>query len=159
VQKTVLIAKPHSKKRKTVHLTLWVTPELKAEIKRLADQERLSASKVGGTLLAEAIRQELHIQHAVLLEPMIEKAINQRMAALSTRLSALLVRGVLDIGQVRRLVINLLAREPGMTEELLDDIIDRSHDGARKQLTQKNPQLTSFIAEVAAWLSGEEENN
>ncbi len=78
-----------STKRKTVHLTLWVKPELKAEIQRLAAQERLSASKVGAALLEEAIRQQLHIQHAVLLQPIIE-----RMAALSTRLSSLLVRGV-----------------------------------------------------------------
>ncbi len=88
---TTAMLKTHtsSTKRKTVHLTLWVKPELKAEIQRLAAQERLSASKVGAALLEEAIRQQLHIQHAVLLQPIIE-----RMAALSTRLSSLLVRGV-----------------------------------------------------------------
>ncbi len=157
MQKTILITKPHSQKRKTVHLALWVQPQLKAEIKRLADKERLSVSKVAGTLLEEAVRQQLHIQQAVLLQPLIEQAISRRLATISTRLSAFLVRGVLDMGQVRRLVINLLARQPGMTEELLDEIIDRSSEGARKQLTQKNPQLSSFIAEVAAWLGGEEE--
>jgi hypothetical protein len=63
----------------------------------------------------------------------------------------------LDIGQVRRLVVNLLARQPGITEQVLDEIIDGSNAGARRQLTQKNPQLTAFIAEVAAWLAGQEE--
>ncbi len=43
-----------------------------------------------------------------------------------------------------------------MTEPLLDEIIDRSHEAARKHLTQKNPQLTAFVAEVSAWLAGEE---
>ena len=148
-----------SNNRRTVKVTVWVKPELKAELARLAEKEGLSLSKTAGALLEEAIRQQLHIQHAVLLQPIIEQAISHRLAALSTRLSALLVRGVLDIGQVRRLVINLLARQPGMTEPLLDEIVDRSQESARKQLTQKNPQLLSFIAEVAAWLSGEEENH
>ncbi len=159
MQKTILSSRSgntHSRKRKTTHLTLWVSPKLKAEIARLAEQDHLSVSKVGGALLEAATRQQLHERHAVLLQPLIEQAISKRLASLSTRLAALLVRGVLDAGQVRRLVINLLARQPGMTEPVLDEIIDRSHEAARKHLTQKNPQLTSFVNEIAAWLAGEE---
>ena len=143
---------PHSTKRKTVHVTLWVKPEIKAELKRFAEKEGLSVSQVGGSFLQEAIRQQLHVQHAVLLQPIIEQAISRRMAAISTRLSSLLVRGVLDTGQVRRLVINLLARQPGMTQQTLEEIIDGSHAGARKQITRLTPQLASLIAEVEKWL-------
>ncbi len=113
-----------SRKRKTVVVSLWVKPE----------------------------HQKLHIHHAVLLQPIIEQAIAQRMAAISTRLSSLLVRGVLDTGQVRRLVINLLARQPGMTPETLEEIIDGSQEGSRKQITHLTPQLTSLIEEVEKWL-------
>jgi hypothetical protein len=143
---------PHAIKRKTVPITLWVKPEIKAELKRLAEKEGLSVSQVGGSFLQEAIRQKLHVQHAVLLQPIIEQAISRRMAAISTRLSSLLVRGVLDTGQVRRLVINLLARQPGMTQHALEEIIDGSQEGARKQITRMTPQLASLISEVEKWL-------
>ena len=142
----------HSTKRKTVHMTLWVKPAIKAELKRIAEQEGLSVSQVGGSFLQEAIRQQLHVQHAVLLQPIIEQAISRRMAAISTRLSSLLVRGVLDTGQIRRLVINLLARQPGMTQHAREEIIDGSQEGARKQITRMTPQLASLIAEVEQWL-------
>src|SRR6266704_2823969 len=118
-----------SRKRRTVVLSLWVKPVIKAEVKRLAEQEGMSISKCAGALLEEALHQKLHIQHAVLLQPLIEQAISRRMAAISTRLSSLLVRGVLDIGQVRRLVINLLACQPGMTQETLEEIIDDGEKG------------------------------
>ncbi len=142
----------HSRKRKTVVVSLWVKPEIKAEIKRLAEKEGLSVSKYAGSLLEEGLHQKLHIQHAVLLQPLIEQAISKRMAAISTRLSSLLVRGVLDTGQVRRLVVNLLARQPGMTQQTLEEIIDGSQEGSRKQITHMTPQLASLIAEVEKWL-------
>src|SRR5205823_10380596 len=143
---------PHSTNRKTVHVTLWVKPEIKSELKRVAKKKCLSFSQVGGSFLQEAIRQQLHVQHAVLLQPIIEQAISRRMAAISTRLSSLLVRGVLDTGQIRRLVINLLARQPGMTPHVLEEIIDGSQEGARKQITHMTPQLASLISEVEKWL-------
>ncbi len=142
----------HSRRRKTVGLSLWVTPSIKAEVQRVAEQEGLSVSKCAGTLLEEAIHQKLHIQHAILLQPIIEQAISHRMAAISTRLSSLLVRGVLDIGQVRRLVVNLLARQPGITQQTLEEILDGSQEGSRKQITHLTPQLTSLIQEVEKWL-------
>jgi RecB family endonuclease NucS len=146
----------HSRKRKTVVVSLWVKPEIKAEIKRLAEKEGLSVSKYAGSLLEEGLHQKLHIQHAVLLQPLIEQAISRRMAAISTRLSSLLVRGVLDTGQVRRLVVNLLARQPGMTQQTLEEIIDGSQEGSRKQITHMTPQLASLIAEVEKWLLQDE---
>ena len=135
---------------------MWVSPSIKAEIKRLAEKEGLSISKYAGSLLEEAMHQQLHIQHAVLLQPLIEQAISKRMAAISTRLSSLMVRGVLDTGQVRRLVVNLLARQPGMTQQTLEEIIDGSQEGSRKQITHMTPQLASLIAEVEKWLLQDE---
>jgi len=150
-------ARKHSSNRQTVQVTVWMKPELKAELKRLADAEGLSVSKSGAALLEEAVRQKLHIQHAVLLQPIIEQAITRRMAAISTRLSSLMVRGVLDIGQVRRLVINMLARQPGMTQQALEEILDGSQEGSRKQITHMTPQLASLIAEVEKWLVQDEQ--
>jgi len=68
-----------------------------------------------------------------------------------------MVRGVLDIGQVRRLVINMLARQPGMTQQTLEEILDGSQEGSRKQITHMTPQLASLIEEVEKWLLQDEE--
>ena len=58
-----------STKRKTVHVTLWMKPEIKAELKRLARLNGLSVSQTGGAFLEKALRQNLHEQHAALLQP------------------------------------------------------------------------------------------
>src|SRR5258708_18041270 len=85
--KHVTTARKRSTKRKTVPLTLWMKPEMKAELQSLADKDRLSLSKVGGTLLTEAIHQSLHIQHATLIQPIIESAIRKQMELIITRLT------------------------------------------------------------------------
>src|SRR5512135_3236200 len=80
----------HSTKRQTVHVTLWMKPEYKAELQRMAGLEGLGVSSFAGTLLEEAVRQKLHIKHAVLLQPIIEQAIAREMRTISTRLAWLL---------------------------------------------------------------------
>jgi hypothetical protein len=42
-----------------------------------------------------------------------------------------------------------------MTQPTLEEILDGSQEGARKQLTRMTPQLASLIAEVEQWLMGE----
>src|SRR5690349_24679487 len=80
-------AHKRSTKRKTVHVTLWMKPETKAELQHFASKDGVSVSKFGGTLLEEAIHQELHIQHAVLIQPIIEQAIRKQMGLFITRLT------------------------------------------------------------------------
>src|SRR4051812_6807970 len=52
---------PRSRKRstarQTVPITAWVSPALKAELQRLADQEDLSLSTTAATFLTAAVRQ------------------------------------------------------------------------------------------------------
>src|SRR5438477_4183756 len=50
-------------KRKTIHLTLWVKPVVKAELQRIAEPEGVSISAAGGAFLEEALRQNLYTQH------------------------------------------------------------------------------------------------
>ena len=104
----VLGSRKRSTKRKTVPVTFWMKPEMKAELQYLADKDRLSLSKFGGTLLTEAIHQQLHIQHATLMQPIIESAIRKQMGLFITRLTWLLVRIAYDTGQTRTLVTNIL---------------------------------------------------
>jgi hypothetical protein len=81
-----------STKRKTVHVTLWMKPEMKAELERCALQDGLSISKFGGVLLEEAMHQKLHIQHAVLIQTIIEQSLDKKIRANTNRLAFLLVQ-------------------------------------------------------------------
>src|SRR6185436_18610904 len=64
-----------SSTRRRERVTIWVEREVKAEVDRIARQEGLSVSATGAAFLREAVRQKLYVQHAVLLQPIIEQAI------------------------------------------------------------------------------------
>ncbi len=144
-----------STKRKTVHVTIWVKPEMKAELKHLADKDRLSLSKFGGTLLTEAIHQQLHIQHATLMQPIIESAIRKQMGLIITRLTWLLVRIAYDTGQTRTLVTNILDHHFGSDQTKVSHILAGSSEIAKRNITRQTPQIKTLIGEVEKWMREE----
>lgn len=145
-----------SNKRRTVPLMLWVKPSVKAELQHLAGGEGLSVSKTGAAFLEEAIRQKLHVQHAVLLQPIIEQAIRKQMRGISTRLAWLLVRIAFDSGQTRSIVANILSRQPGVTADMLNHILDQSSKTAKRNITRRTPQIVELIEAVEHWIVAEE---
>jgi hypothetical protein len=116
----------------------------------------LSVSATGAAFLEEAVRQNLHVQHAVLLQPIIEQAIRQQMQGISTRLAWLLVRVAFDAGQTRNLVTNILGRQAGVTPDLLKTILEQSGKAAKGNITRKTPQLTELMEAVEQWLRTDE---
>jgi hypothetical protein len=147
--------KPPKAANKTAKVTLWIKPIVKQELERMARREGLSLSAAGAAFLEEALRQKLHIQHAVLLQPIIEQAIRKQMRGISTRLAWLLVRVAFDAGQTRSLVTNVLGRQPGVTPEILSTILDNSSKTARGNITRRTPQLTELIEAVEDWIQPE----
>jgi hypothetical protein len=138
-------------KRKTVHLTLWVKPVVKAELKRLAGQEGLSVSSAGAAFLEKAMQTTLDLQYGALLQPIIESAIRQQMRSMSTRLAFLLVRVAFASEQTRSLVTNVLGRQQGVTPAVLNEILDGSSKAVKGKITQRTPQLEELIADVERW--------
>jgi hypothetical protein len=143
-------------KRKTIQLTLWVKPVVKAELKRLAEQERLSVSSVGTAYLEKAMQTSLDMQYGALLQPIIESAIRQQMRSMSTRLAFLLVRVAFASEQTRSLVTNVLGRQQGVTPSVLNEILDGSSKAAKGKITHRTPQLEELIAEVEQWFQNED---
>jgi hypothetical protein len=139
-------------KRRTVQLTLWTNPIVKAEIQRIAKREGLSVSTVGAAILEKALQQNADLEYGALLRPIIESAIQANLQTMSTRLALLLVRVAFASEQTRSLVTNILKRQPGLSSEALDDILDRSAEAAKSKITKKTPQLEELIAEVRDWL-------
>src|SRR6266446_197886 len=113
-------------KRKTVKLTVWVKPVVKAELERIAESEGVSVSATGGAFLEKALQANVDMQYSSLLQPIIESAIRKQMRSISTRLAWLLVRVAFDSGQTRSLVTNILGRQQGVTPEVLKTILDNS---------------------------------
>ena len=143
-------------KRKTVKLTVWVKPIVKAELERVAEREGLSISATGAAFLEQALQANIDMQYSSLLQPIIESAIRKQMRGISTRLAWLLVRVAFDSGQTRSLVTNILGRQPGVTEEVLKTILDNSSKTAKGNITRKTPQLIELINAVEHWIGAEE---
>jgi hypothetical protein len=150
-------------KRKTVPLTLWVKPCVKAEVQRLVQLEEkqgkaeVSLSSVGGAFLERGLQQNVDMQYGALLGPIIENAIDRRMRARDNRLVALLVRIAFETGQIRGIVTNNLAIQPGVTEDIIQTVLTNSEKEAKKNITRKTPQITEMLEELSQWMSVEEE--
>src|SRR5947209_6509007 len=56
-------------KRKTVHLTLWVKPMVKAELERRAGRDGVSVSATGGAFLEKALQEDIDMQYGAMLQP------------------------------------------------------------------------------------------
>ncbi len=132
---------------------------MKAEVQRLAEQKGLSVSQTCGALLETALQQNLYIQHTALLEPLIDKAIGKHMRSYSNRLAVLLVRSAFASEQTRSLVTNILTRQPGITQRVLQEILDGSSNAAKRNIKHISPQLSGLVDEVGKWMQEEEGGN
>ena len=146
----------NSAKTTAVHLDLWVSPIVKAELQRLAEQEGLSMSATGAALLAGAIRQKLHIQQGVLIAPLIKQAVRDQMQGISNRLAFLLAPNAFSAEQTRALATNILGRQDDITEEELKNILAMTKRTAKGNLTRRNPELEELIAAIKQWLDHDE---
>jgi hypothetical protein len=125
-------------------------------LQRIAELEGISVSAAGAALLEHSLRQSVYSQHAALLDPIIDKAIGKHLRCYSTRLAVLLVRVAFASEQTRSLVTNILGRQPGVTPEVLNHILDGSSKAAKGKITSKTPQLASLIDEVEQWFTERE---
>ena len=146
---TVRTQKYSSTKRQAVQVVGWVRPELKSELEHIATVEKLSLSKIVATILEEGVRQKLHIQHAVLLQPIIETTIRREIQAYSSRHSWLLLRCLFSIEQVRGIVVNLIGTHFKDDPKLVNQILDECMQAAKRNVTRRTPHLEKIIAEMS----------
>jgi hypothetical protein len=150
---------------RTVQLSIWVKPIVKAEIQRLVDQgqqeqqaDKITMSSVAAALLERAVQGHIDMQYGALLEPVFQHLFDRRMAARDNRLALLLVRNYLVGEQNRGLTTYLVGRVPDMTPEVLNDLLDTTFREAKKKLIRRSPELEELIKEVKSWvIAGEEQ--
>ena len=140
-------------KRQTVNLTSWVKPSVKAEYQRIAKAEGLSLSRTSAAALEEWLARHSHVQHAGIFQPMIEHAIAKEMRAYSSRIALLLVRSMFTSEQTRAITYNILRKQPGMTDERVDTIMDGSKSTAKRNIAHVSPELTPVIQAIEQWLT------
>ena len=122
-------------------------------MQRIAKTEGLTPSRTGADALEDWLARRIHVEHAGILQPIIEQAIAKHMRAYSSRIAMLLVRSMFTSEQTRALVTNILTRQPGITQPVLEEILNGTSDTAKRNIKQITPQLATLIAEVEQWLA------
>jgi len=143
---------------RTAQLTLWVEPRVKAEVQRRAAESggKLTPSAVGAALLKRGIQTDLDMAYGALLTPVFENVLKRYMAARDNRMASLLVRACIAIEQTRSIAVNILGRQPKVSTDILNDILDHSLDDAKKKITNRSPELRELIKELNHWIVDEE---
>ncbi len=83
---------------------------------------------------------------------MIEQALAKQMRAYSSRIVMLLIRSMFASEQTRALATNILGRQPGVTQPVLEQILDGTSATAKRSITRVTPQLATLITEIEQWL-------
>ena len=148
---------------RTAQLTVWVEPRVKAEVIRRATEigGKATPSSVGAELLKRGLQTDLDIAYGALLTPVFESVLKRYMTARDNRLASLLVRACIAIEQTRSIAVNTLGRQPAKTAnvlkpDVLNDILDRSLEDAKKKITNRSPELKELIKELNRWIVDEE---
>jgi hypothetical protein len=143
-------------KRRKEKLTLRIDPIEMDKVRRKAKDEGISLSKAGGAFFKSGLEAERGEEYRALLEPVIEGILNRHMAARDNRLALLLVRNYLVAEQNRGLTTYVVSRQPDMTPDILNDILDNTYHQAKKKLIRRSPELEELIREIKSWIIEEE---
>lgn len=141
-------SKKHSIRRRFRPATTWLDEPVRDEVDRIAQREGLTRSKTLRNLITWAVYQKLHLQTAALIPAVIEQSFDKVVGKRLARTDNLLVRAALDISQTRTIATNTLGRQPGVTGDTLNLILDTSLKKAKDDLTHRSPEMEIFIAAV-----------
>ena len=148
--------KKRSTRRQTVQAAGWVKKSVSAKIDRIAKHAGLTRSRTIATLLGEAVHQRLHVQHAVLLKPLIKETLAEERRKDRAQFAAFLVRIAFDTNTNRHLLGNILGRQPGVTPESLNKIRDWCTRKAMESIKTRSPEIEALIRAVDQWFEAGE---
>jgi hypothetical protein len=143
-------------KTKKEKLTLRIDPIDMDKVRRKAKDEGISLAQAGGAYFKTGLEAERGEEYRAFLEPVIASILHQHMASRDNRLALLLVRNYLVAEQTRGLATYIASRQPDMTPDILNDILDHTFQQAKKKLIRRSPELEELIREVKSWVIDEE---
>jgi hypothetical protein len=106
-----LPAKKRSRKRKTVQISGWGSPELKATLAQVAASEGISFSQTVIAILKHGVAEKLHQKQEILAEPIVRKILREELRPLKNTLAEFHGRELFETGQIRWLLVNRLFRQ------------------------------------------------
>jgi len=137
-------------------LTIRFDPIEMDKLRRKAKDEGISLAQAGRSYVKVGMETEKGEEYRAFLEPVIAGILNRHMGARDNRLALLLVRNYLVAEQTRGLVTYIASRQPDMTPDILNDILDHTFQEAKKKLIRRSPELEELIKEVKSWVIEEE---
>ena len=143
-------------KRTKEQLTIRLDPIEMDKLRRKAKVEGIYLAEAGRGFIKSGMEAEKGEEYRALLEPVIAGILNRHMAARDNRLALLLVRNYLVAEQNRGLTTYIASRQPDMTPDILNDILDHTFQEAKKKLIRRSPELEELIREVKSWVIEEE---
>jgi hypothetical protein len=143
-------------KRRKEKLTLRIDPIEMDKVRRKAKEEGISLAKAGGAFFKSGLEAERGEEYRAMLEPVIESILTRHSAARDNRLALLLVRTYLACEQTRGLATYIASRQPDITPDIFNDILDNTFHQAKKKLIRRSPELEELIREVKSWIIEEE---
>jgi hypothetical protein len=139
--------KKQSSDRLTVQAIGWVERPVSLEIDRIAEEYGQTRSHTIATLLKEAVHQRLHVQHAVMLSPLVRKSVAKAIQGLLP----LLISIAYDTHQTRHLTGNVLAK--AVLPDELDRIRQRTEKKARDSILHQRTQIKDLVEIAKAWFA------
>jgi hypothetical protein len=139
-------------KRVKEQLTIRLDPIEMDKLRRKATDEGISLAQAGRGFLKSGMAADEGKEYRATLEPVIAGILNRHMAARDNRLALLLVRNYLVAEQNRGLNTYVVSRQPDMTPDILNDILDHTFQEAKKKLIRRSPELEELIREVKSWV-------
>ena len=117
-------------KRKTVEVAGYVKPSIRAELERIAKQQKLSLSKVVAAFLEKAIQTQIDMQYGAMLRPVIQDGVKKEIRAATDRTARLSLNAFLAGEQARVLIIHVLSLLLGGGSDVLPQLVKESQKQA-----------------------------
>src|SRR4051794_23602769 len=149
--------KEHVHSNGFVPLTIHVPCIARDEIERRAAKhgtvlngrrKSLTLSAVARPIFLKGLQSDIDLQYGAMLEPIIARAIKHETRSLRALLMLVLTRIAFDAGQTRAVATNILARQPGITQAQLDEILDKSGDTSLANITRITPQISEGMQSI-----------
>ena len=143
-------------KTKKEQLTIRLDPIEMDKLRRKAKTEGITLAAAHRAFFKSGMEADRGEEYRAMLEPVIASILRHHMAARDNRLALLLVRNYLVAEQNRGLTTYVVSRQPDMTPDILNDILDHTFQAAKKKLIRRSPELEELIREVKSWVIDEE---
>ncbi len=122
-------------------------------MERQAAEEGITFSEIGARACKAWVRYTIQQQQEDLFEPRLRHMMRQEIQAFGERLVFFEMRNAFSSEHTRIITTNLYKRQlrkEGVTQEKFDELMDKTDEMARDNITKKSPKFKGMLAEWEA---------